>query len=136
MHREPLRNWENNPFLRFRTTIYLRCTEMNLADELRSLVNKLRNIAPQYLGNVRMVVVVKSYEGDALSVVIDNGNVELVEGAKEEADLVIEGSRELLVKLLRGEANAYAAYLRGEIKVRGDLSRALTLISAIEKARG
>jgi len=109
---------------------------MSLADELRSLINKLRNIAPQYLGNVRMVVVVKSYEGDALSVVIDNGNVELVEGAKEEADLVIEGSRELLVRLLRGEANAYAAYLRGEIKVRGDLSRALTLISAIEKARG
>ena len=123
------------PFSKAPWTIYLRCKEMSLADELRSLVNKLRNVAPQYLGNVKMVVAVKSYEGDVLSVVIDSGNVELVEGAKENADLVVEGSRELLVKLLRGEANAYAAYLRGEIKVRGDLSRALTLINAIERAR-
>jgi len=59
-------------------------------------------------------------------VVVDDGNVQVSEGAGE-ADTTITTSEENFLAISRGELNPTTAYMTGKLKIKGDMGAAMKL---------
>src|SRR2546423_7862069 len=57
---------------------------------------------------------------------VDDGKVSVSENIGE-ADCTISASSETFMKIARGEQNPTAAYMSGELKVKGDMGQAMKL---------
>ena len=61
------------------------------------------------------------------TVAVDDGKVDVTEGASADADCTITTSEENFVKIVDGEQNPTSAYMTGKLKVKGDMGAALKL---------
>ncbi|MFA9558618.1 SCP2 sterol-binding domain-containing protein [Evansella sp. AB-rgal1] len=90
---------------------------------------------PIHLNNVNAI-----YEfhitGETESVyqlVLNNGDVTYIVGAKEEPTITLVLSEESFLKMTNGSLNPTVAYMSGKLKVKGDLSQALKLQSLLKQ---
>lgn len=66
-------------------------------------------------------------EGGQWTVTIDNGRVNVEEGATDSPTITVEATAQDLEALMKGDLNAMAAFMQGRLKVKGDMSMAMQL---------
>jgi len=66
-------------------------------------------------------------EGGQWTVTIDDGQVDVEEGAPESPTITVEATAQDLKALIDGELNPMAAFMQGRLKVKGDMSMAMQL---------
>lgn len=70
---------------------------------------------------------IKGSDGGLWTVDIDDGAVSLEEGQTGSPDVTVEAKAEDLLALLNGDLNPMAAFMRGRLKVKGDMSIAMQI---------
>jgi putative sterol carrier protein len=61
------------------------------------------------------------------TVKVTDGNVSVVEGMEDGADVTISASQEVFEKIVSGEQNPTSAYMTGKLKLKGDMGAAMKL---------
>ena len=61
------------------------------------------------------------------TVAVDDGRVNVSDGASPDADCTITSSAESFERIVAGELNPTSAYMTGKLKVKGDMSAAMKL---------
>ncbi len=61
------------------------------------------------------------------TVTIQDGQVSVVEGGAEKPTITVEATAADLKALVEGELNPMAAFMKGRLKVKGDISMAMQL---------
>ena len=61
------------------------------------------------------------------TVAVDDGKVDVTEGAAPDADCTITSSEENFGRIVAGELNPTSAYMTGKLKVKGDMGAAMKL---------
>ena len=61
------------------------------------------------------------------TVAVDDGRVNVSDGASADADCTITSSAESFERIVAGELNPTSAYMTGKLKVKGDMGAALKL---------
>ena len=79
-------------------------------------------------------VVTGGHEGDVryVTVVVDGTIVEQRLGQDVDADITVTCSYEVSAQMTRGELDLSAAYMRGGVKVTGDMARLLALMPVLQ----
>ena len=67
-------------------------------------------------------------------IVIADGKLTAGEGVKEDADVTLEMTEEVGKNLFTGETDAASAYMAGDLKIIGEMAKAMKLRSLIEIA--
>jgi len=62
--------------------------------------------------------------GGVWTIVVDDGTLAISEGAAKQASIVLEMSDEHFIKMVTGQVEAADLWMKGELKVAGDLQRA------------
>ena len=65
---------------------------------------------------------------------IKGGKLTAAEGTKEDADVTLEMTEEVGKNLFTGETDAASAYMAGDLKIIGEMAKAMKLRSLIEIA--
>lgn len=101
---------------------------MDAHDLLRAVPSA---IDPDTLKDLRATV---QYEIERpLAHVVEDGQVSVVEGTVDTADVVIAADDRLLLDIYRGQVNPISAFMMGRLRVRGDVSLARRLIGAVDR---
>lgn len=66
-------------------------------------------------------------EGERLWVEVSKRGVRLLQEPRKEVEIVISGSRDALLSILRGEESAVKLFFLGKVRVKGDLAQAYIL---------
>ena len=61
------------------------------------------------------------------TVAVDDGRVNVSDGASPDADCTITSSAESFERIVAGELNPTSAYMTGKLKVKGDMGQAMKL---------
>ena len=61
------------------------------------------------------------------TVAVDDGKVNVTEGASADPDCTITSSEENFERIVSGELNPTSAYMTGKLKVKGDMGAAMKL---------
>ena len=61
------------------------------------------------------------------TVSVDDGRVNVSDGASPDADCTITSSAESFERIVAGELNPTSAYMTGKLKVKGDMAAAMKL---------
>ncbi len=67
-------------------------------------------------------------------IVIADGKLSAGEGVKDDADVTLEMTEEVGKNLFTGETDAASAYMAGDLKIIGEMAKAMKLRSLIEIA--
>jgi putative sterol carrier protein len=70
---------------------------------------------------------VKGGDGGLWTLDIDHGNISFEEGDTGSPDVTVESTAEDLKALISGDLKPMAAFMRGKLKVKGDMSVAMQL---------
>ncbi len=99
-----------------------------MSGELESFFTSLpKRAAEKDLTGVRASYVFSVEGGDAWTVRIDGGRIEVTSGTDPQADCIISASEETFSKLIDRELSPLPAYMSGKLKLSGDLGAAMLL---------
>jgi putative sterol carrier protein len=65
-----------------------------------------------------------------------DGTVKIVEGRHSSPTAVLAAKDEIMVKIIKGELDPVRAYLRGELKIRGDIFASQKIGSLLSQLKG
>jgi putative sterol carrier protein len=100
---------------------------LSVINELTDLVNKM-NENPEYIqGEKDRVFQVLLDESGPLQIILQNGQVEVVEGKPYEPEVTLKLSDHNFSKLLKDDLNTTMAFMTGGLKVDGKIGLALKL---------
>ncbi len=68
-------------------------------------------------------------QGGEWSLMIQNQDVQIVEGRVEKPNVTITTDSQMMLKVLTGKQNGSIAFLQGKMKVSGDIPLAIRLLS-------
>lgn len=100
---------------------------MSVINELHELVKKINDNPEHIEGEKDRVFQVNLDSGSELQIIIQNGVVEVKEGAPHEAEVILKLSEQNFSKLLKDDLNTTMAFMTGGLKVEGKLGLALKL---------
>jgi putative sterol carrier protein len=88
-----------------------------------------RSVDPQKLAGMNTTTYFQLSGADVRdwTVRVDDGNLSVVQGAPQSADLTFKVAAEDLLAMFNGALNPVAAFMQGRIKVEGDLMQAMRL---------
>ncbi len=75
-------------------------------------------------------------DGTEFYVEISGGELKIVEGRHPSPVATLQTDRETLEKILRGELDAMAAFMRGKLRITGNVIETVKLRRIVEAARG
>ncbi len=75
---------------------------------------------------------IETEEGDKFFIKIADGEITLDKGEIERPTATLKMSREVLEKILKGEMDAMAAFIRGKMKITGNVIETANLRKLIE----
>lgn len=107
--------------------------QMSVIAELNQLVGKI-NSNPEHIRNEKNRV----YQFDIeeigpVQLLINNGQVEVVEGASNDPEVTLKLSEKNFSKLLRDDLNTTVAFMTGGLKVDGNIGLALKLQEIVKR---
>lgn len=101
--------------------------------ELLHLVEKMNN-NPSFIKEEKdRIFQVDLKESGSLHIVLENSHVEVRDGVSENAAVTLTLSDETFSKLLKDELNTTVAFMKGQIKVDGNIGLALKLQEIVKK---
>jgi len=68
--------------------------------------------------------------------IASDGEVKIVEGRHSSPTAVLSAKDETMVKIIRGELDPVRAYLRGELRIRGDIFASQKIGSILSQLKG
>src|SRR5690242_10399651 len=86
-----------------------------------------RTRPPPSAASLRSTVVLDDGTGQPWTIRIDRGNFTLTPGQARDADAIVSSDPLTLASIVRGKRSGIEPYLRGRLRVRGNLSLALKL---------
>jgi len=98
--------------------------------DMRETLDGLAGAAsPEKLKGIDAIILfdLKGDDGGQWTVNIDDGQVSIEDGAPDSPDVTVRAASEDLKALIRGDLNPMAAFMRGKLKVTGDMSIAMQL---------
>lgn len=106
---------------------------MSVKNELLQLVVKM-NENPSFIQEEKdRIFQIDLEESGPLHIVLENGHVEVVDGLSEDAAVTLKLSDQTFSKLLRDDLNTTVAFMKGQIKVDGNIGLALKLQEIMKK---
>jgi len=66
----------------------------------------------------------------------EDGSIKIVEGRHSSPTATLSAKDETMVKIIRGELDPVRAYLRGELRIRGDIFASQRIGSLLSQLRG
>ncbi|MFZ4814214.1 MAG: SCP2 sterol-binding domain-containing protein [Phototrophicaceae bacterium] len=99
-------------------------------DDVRALFEKMQGRFNAQKAEGLDVTIQFSLSGEAASeywAKIKDGTVQLNEGTSDSPNMTLIADAEDYAGVLKGEANAMQAFMRGQIKVKGDMGLAMKL---------
>lgn len=106
---------------------------MSVKNELLQLVEKM-NENPSFIQEEKdRIFQIDLEESGPLHIALENGHVEVVDGVSEDAAVTLKLSDQTFSKLLRDELNTTVAFMKGQIKVDGNIGLALKLQEILKK---
>ena len=103
---------------------------MNKLTDLKQALSDLAGSADaEALKGVNATILfdIKGTDGGVWTVDIDDGAISVAEEASESPDVTVEAETQDLVALIRGDLNPMTAFMRGRLKVKGDMSVAMQI---------
>lgn len=106
---------------------------MSVKNELLQLVVKM-NENPSFIQEEKdRIFQIDLEESGPLHIVLENGHVQVVDGLSEDAAVTLKLSDQTFSKLLRDDLNTTVAFMKGQIKVDGNIGLALKLQEIMKK---
>lgn len=106
---------------------------MSVIAELNELVGKI-NSNPEHIQNEKNRVYQFNIEEiGPVQLLIKNGQVEVVEGTKNDPEVTLKLSEKNFSKLLRDDLNTTVAFMTGGLKVDGNIGLALKLQEILKR---
>lgn len=106
---------------------------MSAKEELLSLVQKM-NEQPDHIKEEKdRVFQFQLDDHEIFQVKLSNGQVTVMDGEQEKADVTIKTSEKNFSKLLKDELNTTMAFMTGGLKIEGNLGLAMKLQEIIKK---
>ncbi|MFJ7745430.1 SCP2 sterol-binding domain-containing protein [Peribacillus sp. NPDC097295] len=106
---------------------------MSVMLELNDLVGKINN-NPEHIQHEKNRVYQFNIEDiGEVQLLINNGQVEVVEGASNEPEVTLKLSEKNFSKLLRDDLNTTLAFMTGGLKVDGNIGLALKLQEIVKR---
>ena len=106
---------------------------MSVMAELNELAGKI-NKNPSHIQNVENKVYQFNIEGiGPVQLLINEGQVEVVEGTPKEPVVTLKLSEKNFSKLLKDDLNTTVAFMTGGLKVDGNISQALKLQEIVKQ---
>ncbi|WP_226037562.1 SCP2 sterol-binding domain-containing protein [Aquibacillus saliphilus] len=106
---------------------------MTVKAELMTLVEKM-NANPEFIKDEKnRVFQVNLAESGPLQIIIIDGQVNVLEGSSDQAEVILNLSDENFSKLINDNLNTTMAFMKGQLKVDGKVGLALKLQEIVTK---